>query len=83
MKEIPFRNVYFTSIIRDEQGRKALEVARQFADPLDVIAEYGADALRFTITYIAPVAWTSATAMEKCETADLRDKLWNAGRFRR
>ena len=83
MKEIPFRNVYFTSIIRDEQGRKLSKSLGNSPDPLDVIAECGADALRFTITYIAPVGMDIRYSNEKCEIGKtFANKLWNACRFR-
>ncbi|WP_294435051.1 valine--tRNA ligase [uncultured Victivallis sp.] len=83
MKEIPFRNVYFTSIIRDEQGRKLSKSLGNSPDPLDVIAEYGADALRFSIVYIAPVGMDIRYSNEKCELGrNFANKLWNACRFR-
>ncbi|MDR0932263.1 MAG: valine--tRNA ligase, partial [Victivallales bacterium] len=83
MGEIPFKNVYFTSIIRDEQGRKLSKSLGNSPDPLDVIAEYGADALRFTITYIAPVGMDIRYSNEKCEIGKtFANKLWNACRFR-
>ncbi len=82
--EAPFRNVYFTSIIRDEQGRKLSKSLGNSPDPLDVIATYGADALRFTITYIAPVGMDIRYSNEKCELGrNFANKLWNACRFRR
>ena len=82
--EVPFRNVYFTSIIRDEQGRKLSKSLGNSPDPLDVIAEYGADALRFSITYIAPVGMDIRYSNEKCEIGrNFANKLWNACRFRR
>ncbi|MBO5689691.1 MAG: valine--tRNA ligase, partial [Lentisphaeria bacterium] len=81
---IPFENVYFTSIIRDEQGRKLSKSLGNSPDPLDVIATYGADALRFTITYIAPVGMDIRYSNEKCEIGrNFANKLWNACRFRR
>ena len=49
MGEMPFRNVYFTGIIRDKQGRKMSKTLGNSPDPLDLIAKYGADALRFGI----------------------------------
>ncbi len=83
MGEIPFRDVYFTSIIRDEQGRKLSKSLGNSPDPLDVIAEYGADALRFSITYIAPVGMDIRYSNEKCELGrNFANKLWNACRFR-
>ena len=47
--EVPFHDVYFTSVIRDMQGRKMSKSLGNSPDPLDVIKDYGADALRFTI----------------------------------
>ena len=53
--EIPFKDVYFTSLVRDMQGRKMSKSLGNSANPLDLIDEYGADALRFAIIYIAPL----------------------------
>ena len=83
MGKIPFKNVYFTSIIRDEKGRKLSKSLGNSPDPLDVIAEYGADALRFSIVYIAPVGMDIRYSNEKCEIGrNFANKLWNACRFR-
>ncbi|MEX1276244.1 MAG: valine--tRNA ligase [Bacteroidota bacterium] len=79
---IPFRDVYFTSIIRDAQGRKMSKSLGNSPDPLDVINEYGADALRFTIAYLAPLGQDVLFSSEKCEIGrNFANKLWNAGRF--
>ena len=79
---VPFRDVYFTSIIRDLQGRKMSKSLGNSPDPLDVIAEYGADALRFTVSYLAPLGQDVLFATEKCEIGrNFANKLWNAGRF--
>ena len=81
--EIPFKNVYFTSIIRDDLGRKLSKSLGNSPDPLDVIKEYGADALRFAITYIAPIGMDIKYSNEKCEIGrNFANKLWNACRFR-
>ena len=83
MGDIPFHNVYFTSIIRDEKGRKLSKSLGNSPDPLEVIAEYGADALRFSIVYIAPVGIDIKYSNEKCEIGrNFANKLWNACRFR-
>ena len=80
--EIPFRHVYFTSIIRDMQGRKMSKSLGNSPDPLDVIATYGADALRFTVLYLAPIGQDVLFASEKCEMGrNFANKVWNAGRF--
>ncbi len=82
--DAPFHNVYFTSIIRDERGRKLSKSLGNSPDPLDVISEYGADALRFSIIYIAPVGMDIHYSNEKCEIGrNFANKLWNACRFRR
>src|SRR6185369_605110 len=52
--EIPFRNVFFTSIIRDKQGRKMSKMLGNSPDPMDLMAKYGADGLRFGLLRIAP-----------------------------
>jgi len=82
MGEVPFHNVYFTSIIRDAQGRKMSKSLGNSPDPLDVIAEYGADALRFTILYLAPLGQDVLFSKDKCEIGrNFANKVWNAGRF--
>lgn len=79
---VPFRDVYFTSIIRDAQGRKMSKSLGNSPDPLEVIREYGADALRFTITYLAPLGQDVLFSSEKCEIGrNFANKIWNAGRF--
>jgi valyl-tRNA synthetase len=79
---VPFRDVYFTSIIRDAQGRKMSKSLGNSPDPLEVIREYGADALRFTIVYLAPLGQDVLYSNEKCEIGrNFANKIWNAGRF--
>ncbi|MBI2420439.1 MAG: class I tRNA ligase family protein, partial [Ignavibacteriales bacterium] len=80
--DIPFRNVYFTSIIRDAQGRKMSKSLGNSPNPLEVIEQYGADALRFTTIYLAPLGQDVLFSTEKCEIGrNFSNKLWNAGRF--
>jgi valyl-tRNA synthetase len=79
---IPFKDVYFTSIIRDMQGRKMSKSLGNSPDPLDVIRDYGADALRFTVLYLAPLGQDVLYSNEKCEMGrNFANKIWNAGRF--
>ncbi|MDR3627082.1 MAG: valine--tRNA ligase [Ignavibacteriaceae bacterium] len=81
-KDIPFKHVYFTSIIRDLQGRKMSKSLGNSPDPLNVIAEYGADALRFSVIYLAPLGQDVLFSTEKCEIGrNFANKIWNAGRF--
>lgn len=82
MGDIPFKDVYFTSIIRDVQGRKMSKSLGNSPDPLEVINDYGADALRFTINYIAPLGQDVLFSTDKCELGrNFANKIWNAARF--
>ncbi|MBC8042252.1 MAG: valine--tRNA ligase [Rhizobacter sp.] len=80
--DVPFRDVYFTSIIRDSQGRKMSKSLGNSPDPLEVMATYGTDALRFTVIYLAPLGQDVLFATEKCEQGrNFATKIWNAARF--
>jgi valyl-tRNA synthetase len=82
MHDIPFKDVYFTSVIRDLQGRKMSKSLGNSPDPLDVIEEYGADALRFSVLYLAPLGQDVLFSTEKCEIGrNFANKIWNAGRY--
>ncbi|MBQ8899758.1 MAG: class I tRNA ligase family protein [Akkermansia sp.] len=79
----PFSNVFFTSIVRDLQGRKMSKSLGNSPDPLDLIAHYGADGLRFGLMRIAPTG-TDVKFDEKQieEGKNFANKLYNAARFR-
>ncbi len=80
---IPFRSVYFTGIIRDKQGRKMSKSLGNSPDPLDLIAKYGADALRFGLLRIAPQGHDIRfDESQATEGRNFCNKLWNACRFR-
>jgi len=82
MNDIPFKDVYFTSVIRDEKGRKMSKSLGNSPDPLEVIDQYGADALRFTINYLAPLGQDVLFSTDKCEIGrNFANKIWNAARF--
>ncbi len=82
LNEIPFENVYFTGIIRDEKGRKMSKSLGNSPNPLDVIDEYGADALRFTVTRLSPLGQDILYSNDKCELGkNFANKIWNAARF--
>ena len=55
MKEIPFKDVYFHSIVRDSKGQKMSKTLGNYSDPIELMNTYGTDALRFTIVYLAPL----------------------------
>ncbi len=79
----PFRNVFFTSIIRDLQGRKMSKSLGNSPDPLDLMDRYGADGLRFGLMRIAPVG--SDLRFDEASVEEGRNfanKLYNACRFR-
>ncbi|NBV24567.1 MAG: valine--tRNA ligase, partial [Proteobacteria bacterium] len=83
MGELPFRNVYFTGIIRDKQGRKMSKTLGNSPDPLDLIARYGADALRFGTMRSAPLGQDVLFDEKDVELGrNFCNKLWNACRFR-
>ena len=83
MGEMPFRNVYFTGIIRDKQGRKMSKSLGNSPDPLDLIARYGADALRFGVMRSAPLGQDVLYDEKNVELGrNFCTKLWNACRFR-
>ena len=83
MNELPFRNVYFTGIIRDKQGRKMSKSLGNSPDPLDLIGKYGADALRFGTMRSAPLGQDILFDEQNVELGrNFCNKLWNACRFR-
>ncbi|MGD1031345.1 MAG: valine--tRNA ligase [Opitutaceae bacterium] len=82
-QRIPFRNVYFTGIIRDAQGRKMSKSLGNSPDPLVLIDKYGADGLRFGIVSIAPQGLDIRFQEERIDGGrNFCNKLWNACRFR-
>jgi valyl-tRNA synthetase len=80
---LAFRDVYFTGIIRDKQGRKMSKSLGNSPDPLDLIAKYGADGLRFGVMRIAPQGQDIRfDEQQMVEGRNFINKLWNACRFR-
>ena len=83
MGDLPFQNVYFTGIIRDKQGRKMSKTLGNSPDPLVLIAQYGADALRFGTMRSAPLGQDVLFDEKDVELGrNFCNKLWNACRFR-
>jgi valyl-tRNA synthetase len=80
---MPFQNVYFTGIIRDKQGRKMSKTLGNSPDPLALIGQYGADALRFGTMRSAPLGQDVLFDEKDVELGrNFCNKLWNACRFR-
>ena len=96
-EKLPFKNVYFTALIRDEQGRKMSKSLGNSPDPIAIMERYGADGLRFALMRTAPVD-SDVRFIEKkpkdapkeflgdCpqveEGRNFANKLYNAARFR-
>ena len=82
MGEIPFKTVFFHGLIRDAQGRKMSKSLGNGVDPLDIIAEYGADALRFTlVTGNSPGNDMRFSEEKVAASRNFANKIWNAARF--
>ncbi|MDI6816801.1 MAG: valine--tRNA ligase [Actinomycetota bacterium] len=82
MRDIPFDDVYIHALVRDEQGRKMSKSRGNVIDPLDVIDEFGTDALRFTLSSMATPGRDIFLSRERIEgNRNFANKLWNASRF--
>ena len=82
MGDVPFREVFVTALIRDESGKKMSKSSGNVIDPLEVIEEYGADALRFTLGHIAVPGRDVFLSEERIEgSRHFCNKIWNASRF--
>jgi valyl-tRNA synthetase len=82
MKEVPFRTVYIHALVRDERGAKMSKSKGNVIDPLEVIDEYGADALRFTLAAMAAQGRDIKLSAQRVEGyRNFTTKLWNAVRF--
>ncbi|MTI65122.1 MAG: valine--tRNA ligase [Firmicutes bacterium] len=82
MGEIPFENVFITGLVRDPKGRKMSKSLGNGIDPLEVIEEYGSDALRFSLVTGNTPGNDMRFHMERVEASrNFANKLWNASRF--
>lgn len=82
MGEPPFNTVFIHGLIRDAQGRKMSKSLGNGIDPLEVIAQYGADALRFTLVTGNSPGNDLRFSQEKVEASrNFANKIWNASRF--
>ena len=82
MKKVPFHTVYIHALVRDEKGQKMSKSKGNVIDPLEIIDDYGADALRFTLTAMAAMGRDIKLSPQR--VAGYRNfgtKLWNASRF--
>ena len=82
LDDIPFKNVYFTSILRDETGKKFSKSLGNSPDPFDLFKEYGTDATRFGTMLMAPQGLDVLFSNSRLEIGrNFMNKLWNASRF--
>ena len=82
MDEIPFHTVFIHGLVRDSQGRKMSKSLGNGIDPLDMVDQYGADALRFNLIIGNSPGNDMRFYVEKCEAMrNFCNKIWNASRF--
>jgi valyl-tRNA synthetase len=82
MDEVPFRDTYIHALVRDESGQKMSKSKGNVIDPLDVIDQYGADALRLTLAALTVQGRDILLSTNRIETFRFfLNKLWNASRF--
>jgi valyl-tRNA synthetase len=82
MKDIPFKDVYIHGTVRDIEGKKMSKSLGNVIDPLDVIKEYGCDALRFSLISLTSTGQDVFLSKEKFEKGrNFANKIWNASRF--
>ena len=82
MDEVPFHTVYIHALVRDEKGQKMSKSKGNVIDPLELIDQYGADALRFTLTALAAQGRDVRLSASRVEGyRNFATKLWNAARY--
>jgi valyl-tRNA synthetase len=82
MKEVPFHTVYIHALVRDERGAKMSKSKGNVIDPLAIIDDFGADALRFTLAAMAAQGRDIKLSTQRVEgERNFATKLWNASRF--
>jgi valyl-tRNA synthetase len=82
MGEVPFKDVYIHALVRDEKGAKMSKSKGNVIDPLELMDEYGADAVRFTLAAMAAQGRDIKLAKQRIEGyRNFATKLWNAARF--
>ncbi len=82
VKEVPFHNVYVHALVRDEKGKKMSKSLGNVLDPLELIDEYGADAVRFTLTSMAAMGRDLKLSSQRIAGyRNFGTKLWNAASY--
>ena len=82
MGELPFKNVYYTGIVRDKLGRKMSKSLGNSPDPIELIEKYGADGVRLGILISSPAGNDLPFDSSQCEQGrNFTNKIWNASRL--
>ena len=82
MDEVPFKRVFFNALVRDAEGKKMSKTKGNVMDPLELVDDYGADALRFTLTAMSGHQRDIKLSRQRIEGyRNFGTKLWNAARF--
>ncbi len=80
--KVPFKDVYITPLVRDELGKKMTKSKGNVVDPLDLMEQYGADAVRFTLAQLAAQGRDVILSHDRFAAARaFANKIWNAARF--
>jgi valyl-tRNA synthetase len=80
--QVPFKQVFINALVLDEKGQKMSKTKGNVIDPLELVDEYGADALRFTLTAMSGPARNIRLSKQRVEGyRNFGTKLWNAARF--
>ncbi|MDC7245445.1 MAG: valine--tRNA ligase [Sphaerochaetaceae bacterium] len=79
---VPFKDIYITGLVRDKTGRKMSKSLGNGIDPLDVVAQYGADSMKFTLCYLAAQGQDILIDFDSFKLGSrFANKVWNATRF--
>ena len=82
LEKAPFRDIYITPLVRDKQGRKMSKSLGNGIDPLDIVATYGADAMKFTLSYLSAQGQDIPLEMDDIKLGSrFCNKVWNASRY--
>jgi valyl-tRNA synthetase len=82
MDRVPFEHVYITPLVRDEYGKKMTKSKGNVVDPLDLMEQYGTDAVRFTLAQLAAQGRDVILSHDRFAAARaFANKIWNAARF--
>jgi len=80
--QVPFRDIYITGLVRDKQGRKMSKSLGNGMDPLEIVEEFGADSLKFTLCFLAAQGQDVLVDKESFKFGSkFANKIWNASRY--